>query len=135
MHPRFDEAHQLTSLVIHGAIQVHRHFGPGLLESIYEWALAIELAKYGLQCTQQRPVVLTYKGHSKEETLKCDLLVNDCLLLEIKAIDGILPQHKAQVLSYMHLLDVPLGLVLNFNSPLLRNGISRLILPDKPVLL
>jgi GxxExxY protein len=109
---------------IGAAIEVHRDKGPGLLESIYEWCLTMEL-----ELGRQDKVMIRYKHFQREEHLKFDLLINNCLLVEVKACEAIHPIHKAQLLSYMRLLDIPLGLIINFNEPKLADGISRLILP------
>jgi GxxExxY protein len=129
MHPLFEKASGLTEQIIGAAIEVHREKGPGLLESIYDWCFVRELELRGLRCTNQRAVQINYKGFSKEELLRFDILVEECLLVEIKAVETIIPIHKAQLLSYMKLLDVPLGLLINFHEMKLVNGVSRLILP------
>ena len=133
VHPRFDEADALSRLVIGAAIDVHRDKGPGLLESIYEWCLTMELQERGLRVISQKAVEVRYKQFRREYPLKFDLLVNDCLLIEVKAVEAIKPIHKAQLLSYMKLLDVSIGFLLNFNSLKLTDGLSRLILPQKPL--
>jgi GxxExxY protein len=109
MHPLYERASGLTETVISAALEVHRDKGPGLLESICEWCLIKELELRGLRCSNQQLVRLEYKGFSREETLRFDLLVEDCLLIETKAVQEILPIHKAQLLSYMKLLNVPFG--------------------------
>ena len=110
-------------------IEVHRDKGPGLIESIYEWCFLKELGLRGLACISQKSVVINYKGFSREEPLRFDVLVEGCVLVEAKAVEKILPLHKAQLLSYMKLLDVPLGLLINFHEMKVTDGISRLILP------
>jgi GxxExxY protein len=129
MHPLFNQASGLTHDVIGAAIEVHKDKGPGLLESVYEWCLMMELELRGYKIENQSEVVIRYKQCQKTVTLKFDLLVNRCLLLEVKAVEAVIPIHKAQLLSYMKLLDMPLGLIINFNSPKLTDGVSRLILP------
>jgi GxxExxY protein len=128
MHPLFLKADRLSNLVIGSAIEVHRDKGPGLVESIYEWCLLRELELRNLATENQRMVRITYKGLTKEEPLRFDVLVEGCLLVEAKAVETILPVHKAQLLSYMKLLDVPIGLLINFNAAKLVDGVSRLIL-------
>ena len=130
MHPLFEKASRLTNIIIAAAIEVHRDKGPGLIESIYEWCLLKELELRGLSCASQRSVQIEYKGFTREESLRFDVLVEDCLLIEVKAVDKILPIHKAQLLSYLKLLDVPLGLLINFHQTKVTAGISRLILPE-----
>jgi len=129
MHPLFQKATGLTETVIAAAIEVHRDKGPGLIESIYEWCLLRELGLRGLTCASQKSVLIQYKGATREEPLRFDVLVEGCLLLEVKAVERILPIHKAQLLSYMKLLDVPLGLLINFHEMKVTDGVSRLILP------
>ena len=129
MHPLFEKASGLTESIIAAAIEVHRDKGPGLIESIYEWCLTKEFELRGLSCLSQKIVVITYKGFSREEPLRFDLLVEDCVLVEAKAVEKILPVHKAQLLSYMKLLDIPIGLLINFHEMRLTDGVHRLILP------
>ena len=129
MHPLFQKATGLTETLIGAAIEVHRDKGPGLIESIYEWCLLRELGLRGLACTSQKSVLIEYKGATREEPLRFDVLIEGCLLVEAKAVEKTLPIHKAQLLSYMKLLDVPLGLLINFHEIKVTDGISRLILP------
>lgn len=129
MHPLFAKADGLTGQIIAGAIEMHRDKGPGLVESIYEWCLTRELEIRQLRTTQQKLVQISYKGFSRDEPLRFDLLVEDCVLIEAKAVEHVLPVHKAQLLSYMKLLNVPIGLLINFNVSKLTDGVSRLMLP------
>jgi GxxExxY protein len=129
MHPLFAQADRLSGEVIGAAIEVHRIMGPGLLESIYERCLLRELELRGIRARNQQEVVIDYKGTVFQETLRFDLLVEDCLLVELKAVKDVLPIHKAQLLSYMKLLNVPVGLVFNFHEWKLVDGMSRLVLP------
>jgi len=128
MHPLFQKADQLSSQVIGGAIEVHRVLGAGLLESIYENCLMHELELRHLSAVQQRSVKIVYKQITFEEQLRFDVLVEGCLLIEIKAVQEIAPIHKAQLLSYMKLLDVPLGLLFNFHELRLVDGLTRMML-------
>src|SRR2546421_564315 len=129
MHPLSEKASGLTETIIAAAIEVHRDKGPGLIESIYEWCLLKELGLRGLSCASQKSVLIEYEGFTREEPLRFDLLVEDCVLVEAKAVETILPIHKAQLLSYMRLLDVPIGLLINFHEMKVTKGVSRLILP------
>ncbi len=129
MHPLFSKSSGLTHEIIAAAIEVHKDKGPGLLESIYEWCLTKELELRGFAVRNQKSVVIRYKGFEREDPLKFDVLVENCVLVEVKAVETIHPINKAQLLSYMKLLDVPLGLLINFNVPKLTDGVSRLILP------
>ncbi len=129
MHRLFSKADSLTETIIGAAIEVHRDKGPGLIESIYEWCLLRELELRKLPTENQRTVRIGYKGFTREEPLRFDILVDGCVLVEGKSVEKILPIHKAQLLSYMKLLDVPVGLLINFNESKLTDGVSRLILP------
>ena len=129
MHALFSKASELTETIIGGAIEVHRNVGPGLIESIYEWRLLKELGLRGLTCETQKLVIVEYKGFTREEPLRFDVLVEDCVLVEAKAVQDVLPIHKAQLLSYMKLIDVPVGLLINFHQMKLTNGVYRLLLP------
>ena len=129
MHPLYVKADALSPEIIGAAIEVHRDKGPGLIESIYERCLLHELSLRGLPAVNQRLIRIRYKDLEFEEPLRFDVLVNDCLLVEAKSVERILPIHKAQLLSYMKLLSIPVGLLINFNSPKLTDGVSRLILP------
>jgi len=119
----------LTDAIIGAAIEVHRDKGPGLIESIYEWCLLKELELGGLSTINQKFVRVEYKGFIREEPLRFDVLVEECVLVEAKAAERILPIHKAQLLSYMKLLNVPIGLLINFHEVKLTDGVARLILP------
>jgi GxxExxY protein len=129
MHPLYKKASCLTESIIGAAIEVHRDKGPGLVESIYEWCLTKELELRGLPTIAQKEIIIEYKGFTREEPLRFDLLVDDCVLVEVKAVQTVLPVHKAQLLSYMKLLNVPIGLLINFHEMKLIDGVHRLILP------
>ncbi len=124
-----EEASAITERVIGAAIEVHRDKGAGLLESIYECCFLHELKLQGFAVEQQRTVQIRYKDLVFSETLRCDVIVNGCLLIEIKSVGEVLPIHKAQGISYMKLLGLPLGLLINFNSIRLVDGVHRLVLP------
>ena len=119
----------MTHDVIGAAIEVHKDKGPGLLESIYEWCLSKELELRNHSIENQQQVTVRYKHFQREYPLRFDLLIDGCLFVEVKAADAVHPIHKAQLLSYMNLLDIPLGLIINFNVLKLTEGVSRLILP------
>jgi GxxExxY protein len=118
---------EITEAVIGAAIEVHRHLGPGLLESIYEAALAFELSERGLAVERQKPVPLAYKGLKFDEGFRIDLLVAGEVVVELKCVDAVLPIHQAQVLSYLKLAGLRTGLLLNFKSPVLKQGIKRFV--------
>ena len=130
MHPNYLKAHALSNTAIGAAIEVHRDKGPGLLESIYERCMMREFELRNIPAVQQMPVTIEYKGLVFDETLKLDIVLDDCLILELKSVEEILPIHKAQLLTYMKLLNIPVGLIINFHEVMLKHGIHRLILPD-----
>jgi GxxExxY protein len=117
----------LSHEVIGAAIEVHRVLGPELLEFIYEEALVIELVDRGLNVVRQAEVEVSYKGRRLENKLRLDVPVNGILILEIKAIEHILPLHEAQLLSYLRLSEKKLGLLINFNTVVLRSSIRRVV--------
>jgi GxxExxY protein len=129
MHPKFQHADELSRQVIGAAIEVHRLKGPGLIESIYEKCLMRELFLQHIPAAQQLVVPVEYKGYTFEEPLRLDLLVDDSLLVELKVVTQVLPIHKAQLMSYMKLMNIPLGLLVNFNELRLVDGVHRLMLP------
>ena len=130
METHREKAERFSSRVIAAAIEVHRHLGPGLLESIYEKCLARELTLAGLTFKTQIPASIEYKGVVLDETLRVDFLVEDCIVIELKSVQEIIPIFKAQTLSYMKLLSAPVGLLMNFNSLRLVDGLHRLVLKD-----
>lgn len=121
------EEQELSGDVIGAAIEVHRVLGPGLLESAYELALERELTLRGHAVERQKPVPLEYKGTTLGDGFRIDLLVDDRLLLEIKAVEGILPLHDAQLLTYLRLTGKRVGLLINFNERTLKEGIRRVM--------
>lgn len=129
MHALYFQSHQRTREVIGAAIAVHRALGPGLLESIDQRCLVHELGLRRVVFEEQRALRIQYRGLEFEESLRCDLLADGCLLVEIKAVQEVLPIHKAQVVSYLRLLDAPLGLLINFHECQLSRGVHRLLLP------
>jgi len=128
MHKDYQRANQWSQKAIGAAIEVHRDKGPGLVESIYEKCLMRELMLQNIQAVNQVVVPVEYKGYVFDEPLKLDVYIDQCLILELKVVQNVLPEHKAQLLSYMKLLDAPVGLIINFHEMVLKNGIHRLIL-------
>jgi GxxExxY protein len=122
---------RLTEMVIGAAMEVHRELGPGLLETFYEQALCVELAAQGIAFSRQVGVRVFYKGTPIGES-RMDIVVAESLLLELKASDGHSPLHMAQVLSYLKTSRLPLGLLINFNVPVLRRGIRRVVRTRSP---
>ncbi len=118
----------LSDKIIGCAIAVHRELGPGLLESIYEEALCLELAESGLVFNRQIELPVVYKGTLLSGSFRADIVVEDSIVLELKCVDTIISVHKAQLLSYMRLGSWKIGLLLNFKSTILKNGIFRMML-------
>jgi GxxExxY protein len=117
----------LSERVLGACIEVHRHLGPGLLESAYEECLCHELSLTSLSFARQRPLPVVYKGVKLDCGYRLDLVVEEKLVLELKAVDHLLPVHEAQVLTYLKLTGLDVGLLVNFNTPVLRRGIRRLV--------
>jgi GxxExxY protein len=118
---------EITEAIIGAAIEVHRQLGPGLLESVYEAVLAYELAQRGLEVERQKAVPLIYKELSFDEGYRLDLLVAGQVIVELKCVDALLPIHDAQLLSYLKLTGLKVGLLINFKVPVLKQGIKRLV--------
>ncbi|MEM9079828.1 MAG: GxxExxY protein [Verrucomicrobiota bacterium] len=129
MKTNLEEFNSLSKEIIGAAIEVHKDKGPGLIESIYEWCLLRELELRKIRVESQKNVTIQYKGCTRDEPLRFDVLVEDKILVEAKAVEKILPIHKAQLLSYMKLLNIPVGLLINFNQLKLTEGVHRLVLP------
>jgi GxxExxY protein len=134
MHPLYQKADILSREIIGAAIEVHREKGPGLIESIYERCLLRELELRGIQAVNQLIVPIEYKGLIFEEPLRLDVYAEGCVIVENKVVEKVLPVHRAQLLSYMRLLNAPIGLLFNFNETVLKSGMARLILKaaDQP---
>ena len=118
---------QLAHDVIGAAIDVHREIGPGFLEAVYENALCYELGLRHINCVAQAPVSVTYKGHPVGEG-RIDILVENRLIVELKAVEAFEAIHQAQVISYLKATKLSLGLLINFNMPILKDGIRRVVL-------
>jgi GxxExxY protein len=117
---------KLSEQIIGASIEVHRELGPGLLETIYEQALSREFTMRGIPHERQVGLTVHYKGEPLEGNLRLDMVVANSIILELKAVDFLLPLHEAQLLSYLKLTGMPLGLLMNFHAPTLRQGIRRL---------
>lgn len=130
--PAVDESNliegALTKEVIGAAIEVHRHLGPGLLESAYEVCMCHELAQRGVSFRRQVEIPVVYKGVSLDCGYKLDILVDEKVILELKAVEAILPVHEAQLLTYLRLSQKRVGFILNFHVPQMRKGILRKVL-------
>jgi len=124
---------ELTQKIIGCAIEVHRFLGPGLLESVYHECMVIELRRAGLRVESERQIVISYKGERVGGGLRIDLLVNGCIVVEIKAVDRLHPVHSAQGITYLKIGGYPAGLLMNFNATTLKSGLRRLDHPDRYV--
>ena len=122
---KFDE---LSNRVIGCAIEVHRNLGPGLLESTYEQCFAHELRVDGMPFKLQHPLPVEYKGLKLDCGYRVDLLIDNSLIVELKSVDSVLPIHQAQLLTYMKLSSIKIGLLMNFNVKYLKTGIIRMVL-------
>ncbi len=125
---RLSFLNSISDKIIGAAIEVHKELGPGLLESVYEVCLYQELKKQGVSVDCQVDLPIIYKGEITNKTYRIDMLVENCVIVELKSVDTINPIYEAQLLTYMKLLNINLGLLINFNVELLKNGIKRRIL-------
>ena len=129
---KVNELNQLSSKIIRAAINVHNGLGPGLLESVYARCMEIELEKQGLKVESEVCVPIIYGGRKiTDEGFRIDLLVEGTVIVELKSVETVQPVHKKQLLTYLRLSDKPLGLLINFNESLLKNGITRIINSQK----
>jgi len=127
------ETERLAGIVVDAAFNIHKELGPGLLESAYEACLSRELESRGVKHQRQLPIPLEYKGVPVEIGYRADLVVEGKLLVELKAVDELLPVHVAQLVTYLRLKKFPLGLLINFNEVLIKNGIHRVLnVPRSP---
>ena len=118
---------ELSNEIIGAAIEVHRNLGPGLLESAYEECLCYELAHRGIKYERQKLLPVAYKGTKLDCGYRLDVVVNDLVVLELKAVDQVQPIHSAQLLTYLKLSNLKLGIMINFNVTALKNGIKRIV--------
>ena len=122
-----DRLDEISHRIIGAAIEVHRHLGPGLLESAYQSCLAFELKQLGLKVEEQKPLPVVYKQVKLDCGYRLDMVVEDEIIVEIKAIEKLLPIHDAQLLSYLRLTKKRVGLLMNFHVPVLKNGLKRIV--------
>jgi GxxExxY protein len=122
------EIEKMAKVCVNSAYKVHTVLGPGLLESVYETCLAHELARTGLRVEKQVQLPVFYEGVRLDAGLRLDLLVEGNLIIELKAVEELLPVHQAQVMTYLKLTGNRLGLLINFNVPLIKNGIKRVVI-------
>lgn len=122
-----DKLDQITRRIIGAAIEVHKTVGPGLLESAYEACLAFELRQLGLKVEEQKPLPVVYKGVSLDCGYRLDLVVENSVIVEIKAVDQLAPIHDAQLLSYLRISGKRVGLLINFHTRMLKDGLKRIV--------
>lgn len=118
---------ELARLTIDCGLRIHKDLGPGLLESVYEAVLASSLTRLGIKADRQVPIGIEYDGLTFADGFRADLLVDDCLIVEVKSVDRLMPVHGRQVLTYLRLTDQPLGVLLNFGGATFREGIRRIV--------
>jgi len=121
------ELNPLTKQIVDAAYQVHTRLGPGLLESVYEKILVYEIVKRGLRVDSQRAIPITYDSLKFETGIRADLVVNDCIILEFKSVESVSAAHKKQLLTYLRLAEMRVGLLINFGANLIKNGIYRIV--------
>jgi GxxExxY protein len=118
---------QIAAIVVDAALKIHKVLGPGLLESVYETTLAYEVQKQGLRVVQQVGLPVHYEGVKLELGYRVDLIIDDKVIIEIKSVEALAPVHKRQLLTYLRLKDLRLGLLINFNVELIKDGIYRVV--------
>ena len=118
---------ELAKIVVDSALKVHKALGPGLLESVYQSVLAYELRQNGLTVEAEVSIPVVYGQVQIETAFRADFIVENCLLIELKSIEQVNPIHKKQVLTYLRLSEIKLGLLINFNEELIKNGIHRVV--------
>lgn len=121
-----DNEQDLSKIAVDSAFVVHKHFGSGLLESAYEACLVHELTKRGLTVERQKILPILYDGLEIENGYRLDIIVEGALILELKCVEKILPIHQAQIMTYLRLSKIKTGLIINFNTPLIKDGIKRI---------
>jgi len=121
------DAEAISADVVDAALKIHRELGPGLLETVYETVLAAELAPRGHAVERQQPIDISFEGMRFDAAFRADLLINEALLVEIKSVERLNAAHPKQVLTYLRLLDLPLGLLINFGGATLKEGLRRIV--------
>lgn len=118
---------EISKIVFDSALKVHKSLGPGLLESAYEQCLVYELKKYDLNVVKQKPLPLVYEEVKMEIGYRIDIMINNKVIIEVKSVDSLNDVHTAQVITYLKLSNCKLGMLINFNVPLVKNGIKRIV--------
>jgi GxxExxY protein len=123
----FVNENEISKVIVDVAYKIHTSLGPGLLESVYETVMFHDLQKRGLQVERQVKLPIVYDGICLDEGFRADLIVENLVIIELKSIERILPVHPKQLLTYLRLSNKPLGLLINFDTPLIRSGITRIV--------
>ncbi len=118
---------ELSKIIVNSCFKIHSELGPGLFESVYEEILNYELIKEGLKVERQKAIPVIWEDVHMEQGFRADLIINRKVLIEIKSVESIAPVHQKQVLTYLRLTDIKLGLLVNFNDKLIKNGIQRIV--------
>ena len=126
------ETNQICASVVDASLRVHRELGPGLLESVYDVVLAHLLAEQGLSVERQKPIPIRVFGKSFDEGFRADLIVNECVLVELTSVERLARVHHKQVLSYLRLADLKVGLLIDFGGELLKGNIERIVVGEAP---
>lgn len=121
------ELDEVTGTIVDSALQIHRDLGPGMLESVYEAVLARMLERRGFRVERQKPISFEYDGFKYEEGFRADLVVDDRVIVELKSVERLAPVYSKQVLTYLRLMKLPVGLLINFSESLLKNGLHRIV--------
>ena len=126
------ELDEITGAIVDASIKIHMDLGPGLLESVYEVLLARALVRKGFHVTRQKPIRFEYDGTTFEEGFRTDILVEEQVIVEVKSVERLTPVHSKQVLTYLRLMNLPVGLLINFGAATLKEGLHRIVnkLPD-----
>ena len=126
------ELDAITGAIVDASVRIHRRFGPGLFESLYEGVLASDLRRHGLRVDRQRLITYSYDGIDIDDAFRADLLVEECVIVEVKSLEHVVPVHKKQLLTYLRLTDLRVGLLLNFGAEVMKDGIDRVVNNYRP---
>jgi iron complex transport system substrate-binding protein len=126
------ELDAITGSIVDASVHIHRKFGPGLLESLYETVLASDLRQRGLRVARQRLITYSYDGIEIDDAFRADLLVEECVIVEVKSLEHVVPVHSKQLLTYLRLTNLRVGLLLNFGAEVMKDGIDRVVNNYRP---
>ena len=121
------ELDAITGAIVDASVRIHRRFGPGLLESVYEAILTCDLRQRGFRVDRQRVITYSYNGLDIEDAFRADLLVEECVIVEVKSLEHVVPVHSKQLLTYLRLTNLRVGLLLNFGAEVMKDGIDRVV--------